>query len=204
MNEQNKADEKDVGLESDGINEIQEEQTAGEAGQDAEGAGPDAEKVVDLSDLLFNLKTEYEKEKAVAAEYLRRLQSLQADYDNFRKRTQREKEELAKYAAEKLIKELLPVLDNMERGLAASRQSQDFEGLAKGVEMTFRQLTSLLEKEGLTPIESVGTEFDPTKHEAVMHVEAEGFAPNSVVDELQKGYYLKEKVLRPSMVRVSM
>ncbi len=168
------------------------------------------EESIDLGQLLTGLKhemtalrNEHEREKAVSAEYLRRLQQLQADYDNFRKRTQREKEELAKYAAEKIVTDLLPVLDNLERGLYASRSSQDFEGLAKGVEMILRQLASLLEREGLTTIAAVGQGFDPAVHEAVMRVEADGFEPNIVVEELQKGYLLKDKVLRPSMVKVS-
>ncbi len=174
---------------------------------DADGA---PEESIDLGQLLTGLKqemttlrNELEREKAVSAEYLRRLQQLQADYDNFRKRTQREKEELAKYAAEKIVSDLLPVLDNLERGLSASRSSQDFEGLAKGVEMILRQLVSLLEREGLTAIAAVGQEFDPGVHEAVMRVEVDGSEPNVVVEELQKGYFLKDKVLRPSMVKVS-
>ena len=162
------------------------------------------EQEIDLGQLLFSLKTEHEKEKAVAAEYLRRLQTLQADYDNYRKRTQKEKEDLAKYASEKIIIDLLPVLDNLARGLNATNKTQDFEGLSKGMEMILRQLTGVLEKEGLAPIEAVGNEFDPLKHEAIMHVEVENSESNIVVDEVQKGYYLKEKVLRPSMVRVSM
>ncbi len=159
-------------------------------------------KTVDLGQILTGLKNEYEREKAVAAEYLRRLQQLQAEYDNFRKRTIREKEELAKYATEKIIIELLPVLDNFERGLAASKKSQDFDSLVVGVEMIRRQLTGALEKEGLVPIEAAGQEFDPNKHEAVMHVESDEHPPNTVVEELQKGYCLRDKVVRPSMVKV--
>lgn len=164
---------------------------------------PDEETAPDAGEMLAALKVELEREKAVSAEYLRRLQNLQADYDNFRKRTQREKEELAKYAAEKLIKDLLPVLDNLDRAFAASSKTEDFASLAKGVEMIQRQLCTILEKEGLCPIQCVGEEFDPSKHEAVMHVESEEHDSNTVVEELQKGYLLKEKILRPSMVKVS-
>lgn len=164
---------------------------------------PQGEESIDSKGLVLELKNQCEREKAIAAEYLRRMQLLQADYDNFRKRTQREKEDLAKYASEKIVTDILPVLDNLERGLAASQKTKDFESLAKGVEMILKQLTGVLEKEGLVPIEAVGSEFDPVKHEAVMRVDAEGCEPNTVVDELQKGYYLKDKVLRPSMVRVS-
>lgn len=159
-------------------------------------------ETVDLGQILAGLKAEYERERAIAAEYLRRLQQLQAEYDNFRKRTQREKEDLAKYATERLIAELLPVLDNFERGLAASRKTREFESLMVGVEMICRQLTGALEKEGLVAIEATGQEFDPNKHEAVMHVESDDHPPNTVVEELQKGYCLKDKVIRPSMVKV--
>jgi molecular chaperone GrpE len=169
---------------------------------DQEGITGEATEGIDLAQILTGLKTEYEKEKAVAAEYLRRLQQLQAEYDNFRKRTQREKEDLAKYATEKLITELLPVLDNFERGITASKKTQDFDSLIKGVEMVQRQMNSALEKEGLTPINAAGQEFDPNKHEAVMHVDSDEHTSNTVVDELQKGYYLKDKIIRPSMVRV--
>jgi len=181
-----------------------EERAAYNAGSKAEQEEEEeGEGVPDLNTLLLELKNQNEREKAVGAEYLRRLQLLQADYDNFRKRTQKEKEDLAKYASEKIVTDILPVLDNLERGLAASQKAQDFESLVKGVEMILRQLTIVLEREGLKHIDAVGSEFDPTRHEAVMRVDAEGVSPNTVVDEVQKGYYLKDKVLRPSMVRVS-
>lgn len=172
-------------------------------GEESKTGGANDPGAVDLSKVLLKLKGDFEREQAIGKEYLRRLQQLQAEYDNFRKRSQREKEELAKYASEKLIKELLPVLDNLERGLTASQASKDFEGLAKGVEMILRQLTGVLTKEGLSVIETVGQEFDPALHEAVMHVDASGQEANIVIEELQKGYYLKDKVLRPSMVKVT-
>lgn len=141
--------------------------------------------------------------KAQADDYYNRLQRLQAEFDNFRKRTLKEKEELVKYASERVIGELLPVIDNFERALEAAKNSQDFSALAQGVEMIFRQLGSVLGKEGLTPIEAVGQVFDPNLHEAIMQVDSEEHPANTVVEEVQKGYYLKDKVLRPSMVKVS-
>ncbi|MDA8441192.1 MAG: nucleotide exchange factor GrpE [Peptococcaceae bacterium] len=158
---------------------------------------------IDPQELLLEMRREFEREKAVSAEYLRRLQNLQADYDNFRKRTQREKEELAKYASEKLVEALLPVLDNLDRALEASSKTQDFASLAKGLEMIQRLLAGTLEKEGLACIECVGQEFDPALHEAVMHAESQEHDSNIIIDEFQKGYYLKDKVLRPSKVRVN-
>lgn len=132
-----------------------------------------------------------------------RLLRVQADYDNFRRRTRQEKEEMAKYASMQLIVQLLPVLDNFDRALAASRQSEDVEALAKGVEMVYRQLFQVLEQEGLKPIEAVGQPFNPEFHEAVMREESGEHEEDTVIEELQKGYMLKDKVIRPSMVKVS-
>lgn len=146
---------------------------------------------------------EAEKYKREAEETYQRLLRLQADYENFRRRTRLEKEELAKYASRQLVEKLLPVLDNFERALAAARSTADFDSFARGVDMIYRQLTDVLAQEGLEPIKAVGEPFDPALHQAVMRVESEEHGDNIVVEELQKGYRLKEKVIRPSMVKVN-
>ncbi|WP_372503583.1 nucleotide exchange factor GrpE [Acididesulfobacillus acetoxydans] len=138
-----------------------------------------------------------------AKDYYAHLQRLQAEFDNYRKRTVKEKEETVKYAAERIVASLLPVLDNFERAVAASRTNRDFDSFAQGVEMIFRQMQAVLVKEGLTEIKAVGETFDPKLHEAVMQIDSEDHPGNTVVEELQKGYYLKDKVLRPTMVKVS-
>ena len=132
-----------------------------------------------------------------------KLLRVQADYDNFRKRTQKEKEELAKYASAKLIENLLPSIDNFDRALAASEATGDFEALAKGLDMIYRQLKSTMEAEGLAEMEPVGTPFNPEFHQAVMTVETDEYEEGIVVEVLQKGYMLKDKVIRPAMVKVS-
>ena len=132
-----------------------------------------------------------------------RLLRAQADFDNYRRRTVKEKEELAKYASSKLITELLPVVDNFERAIAAAQGGGDKDSLAKGVDMIFRQLAQVLEQEGLKPMESVGQPFNPEYHQAIMQVESEEHEEGIVVEEVQKGYILKDKVLRPAMVKVS-
>jgi len=132
-----------------------------------------------------------------------KLLRVQADYDNFRKRTQKEKEELAKYASAKLVENLLPAVDNFDRALAASAASGDYEALAKGLEMIYRQLLNTMEAEGLAAMEAVGTPFNPEYHQAVMTVETDEYEEGIVVEELQKGYMLKDKVIRPAMVKVS-
>lgn len=151
----------------------------------------------------ISLEEELEKAKAKAEERYNQLQRLQAEYDNYRKRTQKEKTELIKYATEGLMEELLPILDNFDRAISAAKVTSDFASFSQGVEMIFRQIQTALGKEGLKAIDAVGQPFDPNLHEAVMRVESDEHPDNTVLEELQKGYYLKEKVLRPSMVKVS-
>lgn len=146
---------------------------------------------------------ELKQAQAKAEEYYNQLQRLQADFDNYRKRTQKEKAELIKYAAERLVKDLLPVLDNFERAVLAAKTNPDFASFSQGVDMILRQVQDVLGKEGLKPMEVVGQPFDPNLHEAVQRVDSEEHAENTIIEELQKGYYLKEKVIRPGMVTVS-
>lgn len=129
------------------------------------------------------------------------LQRLQADFENFRRRTRKEKEEFAKYATEQLITAMLPILDNFQR--AISSQTNKEEPFVAGVTMIQKQLMDTLQKEGLMQIEAVDNQFDPNYHEAVMIVEDETKPRNTVVEEFQVGYMLKEKVIRPSMVKVA-
>ncbi|MFB9325507.1 nucleotide exchange factor GrpE [Paenibacillus aurantiacus] len=132
-----------------------------------------------------------------------RFLRAQADFDNFRRRTQKEKEDLARYASEQLIKQLLPVVDNFGRALEASKNGGDAESFAKGVDMIFRQLEQTLESEGLKTMETVGQPFNPDFHQAIMQVESDEHEEGIVVEEVQKGYVLKDRVLRPAMVKVS-
>ena len=188
---QNAGDRKD---KAEGENSSREENgDQGEGG--AAGASPE--------EVLLVLQAELDKAKEQAADYYGHLQRLQAEFDNYRKRTLKEKEELVKYASEQVVEALLPVLDNFERALESAKNKQDFASFAQGVEMIFRQMQNILAKEGLAPIDAVGRPFDPNVHEAVMQVDSEEYPENTVVAEVQKGYYLKDKVLRPSMVQVS-
>ncbi|TBL70423.1 nucleotide exchange factor GrpE [Paenibacillus thalictri] len=140
----------------------------------------------------------------LAEENNQRFLRAQADFDNFRRRTRDEKEQFAKYASLKLIEQLLPVVDNFERALATSKDNKDFDALLKGLDMTFRQLDQVLATEGLQRMETVGTPFNPEFHQAVMQVESEEHEEGTIVEEMQKGYILKDKVIRPAMVKVSM
>ncbi|MGJ7921428.1 nucleotide exchange factor GrpE [Neobacillus sp. LXY-4] len=128
---------------------------------------------------------------------------LQADFDNFRRRTRLDAEASEKYRAQNLITDLLPALDNFERALAMTAENEQTKSLQQGMEMVYKSLLEAIKKEGVQPIESVGQEFDPHLHQAVMQVEDANFGPNVVVDEFQKGYMLKDRVIRPSMVKVN-
>lgn len=126
---------------------------------------------------------------------------LQADYENLRRRTRQEREDLLKFGSEQLIMNLLPVLDNFERALASAGDGG--EKFISGVQMIHRQLNEVIQAEGLSAIPAKGEPFDPNLHEAVMQMEDTGEPENTIVEELRRGYYLKGKVIRPSMVKVA-
>ena len=125
---------------------------------------------------------------------------LMAEFDNFKKRTQKEKEELGAFATVNTIEKLLPVIDNLERAISSIEEKNTF---SDGVEMVYKQLIEILGKIGVEEIESVGKEFDPNFHNAVMHVEDEEAGSNIIVEEFMKGYKFKDKVIRYSMVKVA-
>jgi molecular chaperone GrpE len=141
--------------------------------------------------------------RAEAESYLDDLRRLQADFDNYRKRTLREQTARAASASQALVARLLPVLDNFELAVSAAEQSRDFDRMLKGVEMVFGELREVLQSEGLVKIEAEGKPFDPERHEAVIAVEQEDSEPGTVVDIVRTGYELRGKVLRPAMVKVA-
>ncbi|SER70876.1 nucleotide exchange factor GrpE [Salipaludibacillus aurantiacus] len=132
-----------------------------------------------------------------------RMLRIQADYDNFRRRTKQEKESAAKYKSQSLAEKLLPALDNFERGMAITPQEEETKSLLKGMDMVYRQIKNALEEEGISEIDAVGQPFDPHYHQAVMQVETDDYGSNIVVEEMQKGYQLKDRVIRPAMVKVN-
>ena len=129
-----------------------------------------------------------------------RLIRLQADYDNFRRRTRQEKEDIYKYASERLITAMLPVLDNFD--LALSAEGKTVESFKAGMQMIYKQLLDVLATEGFAQIPAVVEQFDPTKHEAVQRAESTEHPDNTIIEEFRRGYYLKDKVIRASMVKV--
>lgn len=148
------------------------------------------------------------EEKLVGAERLAqenydRFLRTAAELDNFRKRKEREVEDLRKYANQTLLRDLLGVVDNLERALAASRENDTPEGLTEGVEMTLKELLKIFDQFGVKAIASLEQPFDPNLHDAVMQEASESVAANTVIKELQKGYLLRDRLLRPAMVVVS-
>ena len=131
------------------------------------------------------------------------LKRTMAEFDNFRKRTEKEKSAMFEMGAKDILEKILPVVDNFERGLAAIPEEAKDGSFAKGMEMIYKQLIKMLEDVGVTPIEAVGKEFDPNFHNAVMHVDDENLGENVVASELQKGYMYRNSVLRHSMVQVA-
>lgn len=152
-------------------------------------------------DEVGQLRTELADKQRLIEEHSDRYKRLQADFENLRRRTRQEKEDLSIVVAQNFLFDLLPVVDNFERALG-SAATEDAAKMLLGVEMIHRQLIQILEKCGLTKVEAVGQIFDPQKHEAVMRVEDETQADGMVIEELQKGYAVKGKVIRPSMVKV--
>ncbi|MDA8354299.1 MAG: nucleotide exchange factor GrpE [Firmicutes bacterium] len=176
-----------------------------------QGAGEGEQVLPENPELVFQLLEEQlEKAKEEAAKWKReseeneeRVHRVTAELENFRRRAKKDREESVRYAAVPLVESLLPALDNLERALEAGADSEDAKSLHQGVEMVYRQLLQSLETHGLSQIEAKGQPFNPHEHDAVMEVEVDGVDSGMVVEELQKGYRYKDRVIRPSMVKVS-
>ena len=145
-------------------------------------------------------KEKKDKKDQQIADLTDRLQRTMAEFDNFRKRTEKEKASMYIIEAKEIVEKILPVVDNFERGLATAQEGDAF---ADGMKMIYKQLMTTLDELGVKPIEAVGQPFDPNYHNAVMHVEDESLGENVVAEELQKGYTYKDFVIRHSMVKVA-
>ncbi|PLX92722.1 MAG: nucleotide exchange factor GrpE [Desulfuromonas sp.] len=184
--------------------EVEELETAEEAVTEEHTAevvvdtpSDEAAALTALQEELDGCRAELEQQKDL---YLR----TRAETDNFRRRMQREKEELSKFANESILREILPVIDNLERAVSHARENDaDSSSLLDGVEMTLSQFQKVLEKFNVTPVEAHGKPFDPACHEAMGQMESAECAPNTVVQVLQSGYMLNDRLLRPALVMVS-
>lgn len=173
---------------------------------------PEADvEVVDVEDVTIEEASEVadESEQKIAElqakldETENKMLRAQADFDNFRRRSRLDQEAAQKYRAQSLVTEIIPALDNFERALQIEADNDQTKTLLQGVNMVYNQLVQALQSEGVEAIKAVGEQFDPHLHQAVMQVEDENFDSNSVIEELQKGYTLKDRVIRPSMVKVN-
>ncbi|MBP3570279.1 MAG: nucleotide exchange factor GrpE [Lachnospiraceae bacterium] len=152
----------------------------------------------------FKKKEKKDKKDEKIEELNDRLVRQMAEFDNFRKRSEREKSQMFEIGAKDIVEKILPVIDNMERGLATvSPEVLESDAFAQGMEKVYKHFMTVLEQAGVKPIEAVGCEFNPDFHNAVMHVEDEEAGENIVVEEFQKGYMYKESVVRHSMVKVA-
>jgi molecular chaperone GrpE len=143
-----------------------------------------------------------ENEKKRSEEYLSRLRYAQADFENLKKRYDRQIDEIRKYCTEPLILELLDVVDELELAVKVGRDSSSVDGVVQGVEMTLKKLKKVLESHGVFPIDCLGKKFDPSMHNAVAKTENEDADDCTIVEEIRKGYTMGEKVIRPSVVKV--
>ncbi|EDS07716.1 co-chaperone GrpE [[Clostridium] scindens ATCC 35704] len=198
-----------------------EEENAKEASEDEEVSDneeeepdeeqePDEEEEPDEEDedkksgkKLFGKKNKKDKKDEKIEELTDRLTRQMAEFDNFRKRTEKEKSQMYEIGAKDIIEKMLPVVDNFERGLDAVKEEDKEDPFIQGMEMVYKQLMTVLGELGVKPIEAVGKEFDPNLHNAVMHVEDENFGENIIAEEFQKGYMYRDSVVRHSMVKVA-
>ena len=168
--------------------------------EEAENADTDSEDS-DKKKSFFKKKKDKKDEQI--EELTDKVKRLVAEFDNFRKRTEKEKSQMYDMGAKTIVEKILPVIDNFERGLAAVPEESKEDAFVVGMDKIYRQMLTVLEEAGVTPIEAVGAEFDPNFHNAVMHVEDETLGENVVAEELQKGYMYRDTVVRHSMVKVA-
>lgn len=159
---------------------------------------------VEVDDPMKDLEAKLEIKEQEANENYDRLLRVSAEFENYKKRTTRELEEFRKFANQSLIKEMLSVVDNLELAMNSTNGHKAIDqGLLQGLDMTYREILKVFEKFNVKPIEAKGQVFDPTFHEAVMQEETDDFAENTVINELQKGYLINDRLLRPAMVVVA-
>ena len=173
--------------------EVPEEQEAGTEDQTEEKA----------SKKFFGKKDKKDKKDEKIEELTDRLTRQMAEFDNFRKRTEKEKSQMYEVGAKDIIEKILPVVDNFERGLDAVPEEKKEDPFIQGMEKVYKQFMTVLESVEVKPIEAPGNQFDPNFHNAVMHVEDENFGENIVAEEFQKGYTYRDSVVRHSMVKVA-
>lgn len=206
INEENLKDEdleETVAEESEAEAKEAEDAQETETAEAAETEAEDAQESEEDSKKKKRKEKKKDKKDAQIEELTDRVKRQMAEFDNFRKRTEKEKSQMFETGAKSIIEKILPVVDNFERGLAAIPEEEKGSAFAEGMEKIYKQLMTTLEEIGVTVIEAAGAEFDPNLHNAVMHVEDEELGENIVAEEFQKGYKYHDSVVRHSMVKVA-
>ena len=170
---------------------------------DTKDTSKEADTKQDAKKGLFNKKNKKDKKDEQIEELTDRVKRQMAEFENFRKRTEKEKSQMYDMGAKSIVEKILPVIDNFERGLAAVPEDAKDDPFVDGMNKIYKQMISVLEEAGVKAIEAEGKEFDPDFHNAVMHVEDESLGENIVAEELQKGYMYRDTVVRHSMVKVA-
>ena len=179
------------------------EAEAEESAEAGEETGEDQEESSGEKKKFFGKKNKKDKKDEKIEELTDRITRQMAEFDNFRKRSEKEKSQMYEIGAKDIIEKILPVVDNFERGLDTVPEEEKDSPFAEGMEKIYKQLMTTLDSIGVKPIEAVGQEFNPDFHNAVMHIEDEEFGENIVAEEFQKGYMYRESVVRHSMVKVA-
>ena len=212
--EKNEADQKEPEEKADAAEDetaqteadsMDEDSAGNDAGENESEADEDTEEESSKTEKkkFFSKKNKKDKKDEKIEELTDRLTRQMAEFDNFRKRTEKEKSQMYEIGAKDIIEKILPVVDNFERGLASMSEEERTTPFAEGMEKIYKQFMTTLEGIGVKPIEAVGQEFNPDFHNAVMHVEDEEFGENIIAEEFQKGYMYRDSVVRHSMVKVA-
>ena len=180
----------------------EEAETAEDAAEDAEDSKDEAKENEKSGKKLFGKKKKDKKDEKIE-ELTDKLTRQMAEFDNFRKRTEKEKSQMYEIGAKDIIEKILPIVDSFERGLDAVKEEDKEDPFIQGMEKVYKQFMTTLEGIEVKPIEAVGQPFDPNFHNAVMHVEDENFGENIIAEEFQKGYMYRDSVVRHSMVKVA-
>ena len=204
-NKQDKSQEEMVkeAVEEAKKNAMEEEETEEKEAEETEAKTEESEEDKKSEKKLFGKKNKKDKKDEKIEELTDRLARQMAEFDNFRKRTDKEKSQMYEVGAKDIIEKILPVVDNFERGLDAVKEEDKEDPFVQGMEKVYKHLMTTLEEIEVKPIEAVGKEFDPNFHNAVMHVDDENFGENIVAEEFQKGYTYRDSIVRHSMVKVA-
>ncbi|MCR5322338.1 MAG: nucleotide exchange factor GrpE [Lachnospiraceae bacterium] len=201
-NEQKSGENGETDDDTETENDIEPDDDANDP-EASDGDNPEADAKVKKKPSIFGKKNKKDPREEKIEELNDRLLRNLAEFENFRKRTEKEKSQMFEIGAKSIIEKILPAIDSFERGLASVSEEEKDSPLASGMEKIYKQLMGSLEEAGLKPIEAVGKEFDPNLHNAVMHEDNDELGENVVSEELQKGYMYRDNIVRHSMVKVA-